>query len=290
MPKRPAKNLLIKAANRLVMTRPVQIALAPFGRDLNPDRWIFVVGCYNSGTTLLATILRHHPDLAGLWTEGAYLTDTLPYPEQRGWPRMWCKCVDHVRLEPGEEGERKASRAKRHWSLWFPREAANLVEKTVSSGARMPFLDAYFRPAYFVYIRRNGYAVAAGIRKKANLNRWGNPFASQGGYPIGLCAEQWRVADEFADRDGPGLERFLPISYEDLTDHPTTTMAKITDFLGIDAFPDGTSKRGWTIHEDRSGIRNMNPESLAGLSEEDLDRIDEVAGDQLRKYGYTRPL
>jgi len=43
--------------------------------------YLFVVGCYNSGTTLLADMLTQHPEISPLPTEGSALTDALPRPE-----------------------------------------------------------------------------------------------------------------------------------------------------------------------------------------------------------------
>lgn len=106
-----------RLADRLIMQPQVQQCLLPFGRELRPQRWIFVLGCYNSGTTLLATMLRQHPDIAGLPTEGASLSDALPYPERFGWPRMWHQCPEQVRADP-EDGEARASRIRLQWSLW----------------------------------------------------------------------------------------------------------------------------------------------------------------------------
>ena len=184
--------------SRLTMQQWFQRMLLPFGKELRPERWIFVVGCYNSGTTLLASILRQHPLLAGLPAEGAFLTDSLPYPEQFGWPRMWCECQDKMRLGIGPDGARLALRIKKHWSIWYPRDAINLVEKSVANTARIPYLNEYFAPAYFIYIIRNGYVISKSIQDKANLNRWKNPIYHER-YPIELCAKQWDVTDEVVD-------------------------------------------------------------------------------------------
>ncbi len=56
--------LATKAARKLRTTPLVRRLLAPFGRELAPERWIFVLGCYNSGTSLLAAMLASHPALA----------------------------------------------------------------------------------------------------------------------------------------------------------------------------------------------------------------------------------
>jgi hypothetical protein len=269
------------------MQPAVQRLLLPFGHDLVPARWIFVVGCYNSGTTLLASILRRHPDMAGLPNEGGFLTDALPYPEQFGWPRMWCRCLDKVRLEPHMEGAARASRIKRHWSLWYPHGAQNLIEKSIANAARMPFLEAHFQPAHFIYIVRNGYAVAGGIRDKANLKRWRSPYAGSG-YPIELCAEQWRVTDDVVQQDRQRVGRFLQVYYEDLTERPADVLRTITDFLQLPPVPDQVVRKRWHVHEASAAIRNMNGARLAALTEADCERIEAVAGARLEAHGYRR--
>ncbi len=118
--------------------------------------------CYNSGTTLLAQILRKHPDISGLPIEGTFLTDALPQPESFGWNRMWWKCLEQVRLEPDSVSPATLRRIKRQWSVWLDWRKPNLLDKSIPNTARMPFLQAEFGPAYFVYIVRNGYAVAEG--------------------------------------------------------------------------------------------------------------------------------
>lgn len=276
-----------RVADRLTMQPLVQQALLPFGHELEPRRWIFVLGCYNSGTTLLATVLRQHPEIAGLPTEGVYLSDALPYPERHGWPRMWSQCVDEVRIPP-EGGAERAARIRRQWSLWYPRNAPNLVEKSVANAARMPFLAAHFRPAYFIYLVRNGYAAAGGIRDKANLRRWRSPYRASG-YPIDLCAHQWLATEETVEADRARVDHFLPVYYEDLAAHPEETLARITEFLGLPPVPDEAVRRNWDVHGARAPIQDMNAESLSRLSSEDIERIEAVAGERLRNHGYRRP-
>ena len=281
------KSLGTRALDRALMQPWVHRLLLPLGRELQPQRWIFVIGCYNSGTTLLASILRQHPEIAGLRTEGVYLANDLPYPEAFGWPRMWCQCVDAVHIPVEGEAER-AARIRRQWSLWYPRGARNLVEKSVANAARMPFLDAHFRPAYFIYIMRNGYAVAAGIRGKANLRRWRSPYADSG-YPIELCARQWRVTDETVEQDAAKVERFLAIRYEDLVTAPGDTLERITGFLDLAPMPQTALQQSWNIHGSEATLQDMNAASLARLGPADLDAIEAEAGARLRRHGYTRP-
>jgi len=258
--------------------------LAPLGRDLAPQRWIFLVGCYSSGTTLLRAMLARHPEIAALPSEGVKLTDALPTPEQFGWHRLWSQCLEQIRLDPADPAD-CASRARRHWSLALPAGVSNLLEKSIANTARMPFLQAHFQPAHFICLVRDGYAVAEGIRRKGEPGRHGNPrFADK--YPISLCADQWRVSDEVVEGDRPQLERFLQVRYEDLTARPVEVLGQITEFLGLPPLPAETAGGEWVIHGVRSAVRNMNQQSLDRLTRQDLDEINAVAAPVLTRHGY----
>lgn len=284
----PISELPAKVFRRISKSRMFQLPLSPFGRELAPKRWIFIIGCYNSGTTLLNSILSSHPDIAGLSSEGVTLTSELPRPEEFGWTRMWCRCVENVRLMPGTGMAEKSLKIKKQWSLHYRSNAENLLDKSIANAARMGFLQEYFGPAYFIYIVRNAFAVAEGIRRKANLKRWKNPeYADR--YPIELCAEQWKVSDEIVQEDRRLIDRFLQISYEDLTADPVETLSQITSFLGISPLDSNILKGDWHIQRVMSRITNMNYRSFDRLSESDIEKIFAVAGPALEKYGYLPP-
>ncbi len=267
------------------MNRTVQKALLPFGHDLKPDKWVFVLGCYNSATTLLASILRKHPLLGGLPNEGAFLTDALPYPELFGWPRMWSQCLEQMNMDSGLDNARLERRIKKHWSLWFPKNTPILIEKSISNITRTDFLQEYFNPAYFIYIVRNGFVVSKGIQKKANYARWNCPY-KENGYPIELCAEQWKTSDEIFSSARSRLKNVIEITYEDFTEEPLNTLRSITDFLKIPPISEEVMNRQWSVHELTSTIKNMNSTGLSRLNKEDYAKIKSVAGDVLKKYGY----
>lgn len=50
----------------------------------NSRKWVFIMGCNNSGTSLLHYILGSHPDIASLPREGQFLTAVLPQPDHYG--------------------------------------------------------------------------------------------------------------------------------------------------------------------------------------------------------------
>lgn len=281
----------LRALPRKVMRRYMehpamqQLGTALLGHDLQPERWIFIVGCYNSGTSLLQKVLGRHPQIGVLPTEGIFLTQSLPYPEQFGWVRMWCECLDQVRLSTGAEHRELAARIKRNWSVWYEGKPANLVEKSISNTARMPFLQAHFQPAYFIHLVRNGYAVAEGIQRKAVPREWGNPRYSEQ-YPIGQCARQWQANYELVQQDRPELERFLEIRYETFVETPDLVLGQVAEFLQIDPFADSVADGVWHVHEKQSPITNMNARSIARLSKQDVADIEDAAAGALDFYGY----
>ncbi len=55
------------------------------GTEIENKKWVFIIGCYNSGTTLLNEILASHPKISGLPDEGVMLTDQLVKPEDFNW-------------------------------------------------------------------------------------------------------------------------------------------------------------------------------------------------------------
>lgn len=281
----PIHRLPQKFLNQVRQNKSVQQALLPFGRTLKPDKWVFIIGCYNSGTTLLENILSSHPQIGGLPLEGVALTDALPRPEEYGWARMWSKCFENVQLLPAEGMDKKAEHIKRQWSIWYPKGKPVLLEKSIANATRMQFLQEYFRPAYFIYIIRNGYAVSEGIRRKANLNK-NNNLIYKNRYPIEVCAEQWKVSDEVVAKDSKNIHNFLQIYYEDLCSTPVVVLKTITEFLGLSSLPDQVLERHWDIHKKKSTICNMNDINIAGLSFNDKKQIKNMAWKTLVTHGY----
>lgn len=272
--------------DRLAMQPLVQRALLPFGKEISGKRWVFVLGCYNSGTTLLANMLQRHPSFGGLPNEGAFLTDALPYPEQFGWPRMWAECIPALRI-PEDDFER-ARRIRRQWSIWLRGNADFVVEKTVSNVLRVDFLANTFPEASFVYIVRDGYSVAAGIRKKANLRRWKNPLGLTR-YPIEYCARQWSETDRQVRASRHFPDRIHEVRYEALTERPGAVMNEIWTALGAEGLSDAGLWDDMRVHGVRSGVTNMNAGSVRGLAGEDISAIRAISAPELDRYGYDAP-
>lgn len=255
------------------------------GSNLQPRKWVFIVGCYNSGTTLLEDLIARHELTRALEDEGTVLTGYLNRPEDYGWTRMWARCEAEVSLDAHTDPQ-LARRIKRHWSHFY-RDPADrlLLEKSIVNATRIPFFDRFFAPAYFIYIRRNGYAVAEGIHRKATPGDYPQQHVT-GAYPYALCAEQWRRSAEVIERDLAGVEHRLDLSYEELCAAPGDTLNRIAGFLDIPPFRPEVWEGKHTVHGMESTIRNQNAGSLKRLSAADFAEINRIARPYLERYGY----
>ena len=102
------------------------------------------------------------------------------------------------------------------------------------------------------------------------------------------AARQWRRTYEVLEQDLAGMERVLWTSYEDLVTEPARELGRIAEFLGARAQLPLRADTAVRVHEREEPLRDMNPESLARLSDDDRRVIERVAGEYLAKYGYLR--
>lgn len=269
--------------NHLMRRQPLQSLAANFASVPQPARWVFIIGCYNSGTTLLARLLERHSEIQTLPGEGVAFTDGLTRPEEFGWPRLWFKCQQDMAIDSSDPAD-LARRIKRQWRWAAIGTGSCFLEKSIANATRLEFLNAHFRPAYFIHITRNGYAVAEGIRRKADPVRWNNPEYS-GPYPLSLCAQQWKTTEELISAQSSNLDHYYALSYEDLASSPQQEVGKILEFLGLSDEKQLTNEKV-RVHGQRRSICNLNQLSLDNLSVEEMNEINQVAKDWLVHYGY----
>lgn len=162
------------------------------------------------------------------------------------------------------------------------RSRSIFVEKSPPNAARTRWLQRHFENAHFIGMVRNGYAVAEGIRRKAE------PHHLKDGWPIELAARQWNRSNEVLLEDADRLDRMLWVRYEDLTADVATEVRRIANFLGLDG--SGTQAmdldKAWSIHERDEPIRNLNHHSIARLSAADIEIITSEAEPMLRHFDY----
>lgn len=242
--------------------------------------WLFLVGCYNSGTTLLAKLLARHPGISAIPTEGHFITDQFLKDYELGLPRMWAAGEHLFRLTEDSVGP-DPERVKKEWGVRLDTRKPVLLEKSPPNSARTRWLQKHFAPARFVVLVRDGYAVAEGIRRKAD------PKHLPEGWPIQDCAHQWVRSYEVLLEDAPHLEHVLWVRYEDLTSDPLRTLNQIVSFAGLPPFPQIELDGPLSVHERDEPLRNMNEDSIRRLSDEDLKKITESAAPLLKRFGYA---
>lgn len=257
--------------------REVKIGLTPMPK---PEKWTFIVGCYNSGTTLLSELMGKHPNISALPTEGHFITDQFLKDYDLGIPRMWVDREDIFRLDettPGPDVER----IKKEWGMRLDLSKPILVEKSPPNAARTRWFQKHFENAHFIGIVRNGYAVAEGISRK------GDPKSIKDGWPIQKSAWQWARSNQVMMDDAQHLNNFHLVRYEDLATNPQVELDKIANFLGQQAFPD-LSTESFAIHERKDSVKDMNQSSIDRLTPEDVAIVNEKAGFMLDRLGYAR--
>ncbi|MBA3015906.1 MAG: sulfotransferase [Desulfobulbaceae bacterium] len=256
--------------------REIKVALTPVPR---PDKWLFLVGCYNSGTTLLAEILGRHPDISGLPTEGHFITDQFVKDFEVGLPRMWAGREELFRLTETDDGP-DPIRIKKEWGMRLDLTRPVLLEKSPPNSVRTRWLNQHFIPAYFVAIVRNGYAVAEGISRK------GDPKHLRDGWPVEQSAWQWRRTNEVLEEDATYLPNFMWLKYEDLVCDPLTELNRIASFVGLRPFDGFDSGKDFSIHERKESLKDLNAESICRLTPGQINLINSVAKGTLTRFGY----
>jgi hypothetical protein len=245
-----------------------------FGPLPNPEKWVFIVGCYGSGTTLLNQMLATHPLVGSLPKEGQFLTDQLPAPKRFGLARLWALRPELFYLDEHSRDDRLVLKIKRQWGARFNDvRRPVLVEKSVPNMARIRWLERNFAPAYFIAIIRSPYAVAESIRRKKS-------------YALEDCARQWLKSNEIMLRDLEHVKNKYVMHYENFTENPGEIWQEVLGFIGLDNQETDILDQRWHIHGRNRQITNMNARDLDSLSQQDRAIIEEHAEPLLSRLDY----
>jgi hypothetical protein len=248
-----------------------------------PDKLILIVGCYNSGTTVLNHILSNHEEITGLDTEGVSLTKELRTPEDFGWNRLWYKCQDKLEIK-GLSNPPNVEKIKKDWARHFDSSKPYALEKSIINGLNIDWFEKQFNHPHFVWIVRNGYTVAEGIRRRT-LNKKRNGFNPGEPYPIEWCAEQWVVSNKLISKKLSKVKNSYKLLYEDLMDDYDQTIQGLLDWLPVH-MKNLDKPDSFKFHQQKRPIKNMNYSSLKNLNIEDIKKINQIAKEYLEHWGY----
>jgi hypothetical protein len=241
------------------------------------DAPIFVVGCCNSGTTILWKTLRNHPDLAGPTTEGQDLAD-LPPILRHFLGRQTFRMFAHPRYAGSycaTEGDLTRSIADRIDAIYREHSVAGrrFLEKSPANSLRTRFLQALYPEACFVIIRRNPFAVAEGIVRKRNFDPE-RPHMAGMKTSLTESAQQWFHANLQLLRDMPFLRRTILIRYEDLVVDPGSTLQRVATACNLN--PEVLKVPAFET--------DRNARQIANLSEEQHKEISLVIWGEAKRY------
>jgi len=249
-----------------------------FQELVNAHKWCFIVGCNNSGTSLVKRILENSNKVSTLPYEGQIYTRVFPRASRKGHERVWSEYLGELGVDVNHPLI-DAPRLLHDWMKDLDDPVKDMIaEKTPANVTRMGWLQRVFPNSFFVGVVRNGYAVAEGIRRKSNKS-------------LDRAARHWnRVNKNLVDTSGT-VHNFFTLCYEELCDQPEETVTRLAEFLGLETEP---LKQGVvkdysfrTIAGHRlSMIQNFNERSMQQLSRDDIAEIRANAAEMLDHFGY----
>jgi hypothetical protein len=166
-----------------------------------------------------------------------------------------------------------------------------LLSKRIANNLRIPVLADVFPEARFVFLVRDGRAVAASLSR---VDWWpdsyvwwygGSPrrWAADDRDPWEICARNWveELQQIESGLDGVPVTQVLRLSYEELVAAPAATLQRVGGFVGLADEPAWRRAIGELAFPDRTETWK---EQLEGVA---LDRITAVQRDALERYGYA---
>jgi len=243
--------------------------------NLGEDFWLLLMGVTNSGTTLFHDIIASHRRVRSLPWEGQFFTRELPLGRQHGVGRLWSFKPEVFRLTEKDDPT-PALRIKYDWSKLYPSRPGILLEKTPLNSIRSRWLQHNFSPSRFIAIVRSPYAVCEGLRRRT-------------GCDIASAATQWARTNEILLEDTKYLTHVMRIRYEDFCAEPIAFLERIQVFLGLPDRFDVDLSREFDVHnvdDGASTISNMNLKSMRRLTSSDIETINRITVDVMRRWGY----
>ena len=224
------------------------------------DQWLFIIGCNNSGTTLLKTVIESHPNVIGIEGEGQYRTEQFITDRDLRLNRLFSERLDVFREIRGVN----PLRVKYDWLVSLMRRRKDshqfILEKTTVNSVRVPWLLENFPNAKYVVIFREAYAVVEGMRRKENIE-------------IERGVNHWLKTNSLIIEDLEGQTNVLFLKYEDLTDQPGRTISTIWHFLDLKPLGENEERKEYKVHGQKNGIANQNLKSRENLTKEDFEVI-----------------
>jgi hypothetical protein len=284
------------------VARPLSRVLPAFDP---PSRPILVLGCPRSGTTLLLQGLLRSSELRSVQSEGHILWDEFHHPRDREW--------DSDALGAADVTDRE--RAYVYCAVRMFVRKRRFVDKTPESCLRIPYLDALFPDATFVFLRRAAAANVSSLmdawrarprfvkyRLPMELtglgtlsgNRWS--FVLVPGWrelraaPLEeICARQYVACNEavLEARNSIDPSRWIDAAYEDLVQSPLEELRSLYGKLDLD-FTDAAKRFALGLEDNpaRTALTAPRAEKWREQNRDAVERILPLVAETERRLDY----
>jgi len=253
---------------KLMRRSSIRRFMAMFFPEAKPEKFVFMTGCYNSGTTVVKDAICLHPAIDSPPIEGSAITTDLLDFDKGLFPRAMIHNAGA--LANGAEYRINSRRYRREiWPWW--KGGVVFLDKSISNTPMMKNISAAFPGCYFINIIRDRQGTVDGIIKKSTPSMSVSDLIGES-YSRSLLENQWAAMYEMVvDCDcAPG--RFLNITFADFLAEPKEQVVKAWRFLGlepchIEYYENHLSVAGKTIHLNLKGSRKIDDEVYKGLLE-----------------------
>jgi hypothetical protein len=221
------------------------------------ERPVFIIAAPRSGSTLLFETLAESHAICTLGGEAHGAIEGAQPQLRPGAPGVDSNRLDRTQATPEVVSrlhqEFAAQRRPAPGATGADPAALRFLEKTPKNALRIPFLDAAFPDAQFIFLWREPDANLASIIEAWKAGRWvtyrglderEEPWSllqppewrKMRGAPLAdIAAFQWESANRIALDDLARLDgrRWTTVTYEQLTGDPRATIERLMKFIGL---------------------------------------------------------
>lgn len=284
------------------IARPLSIVRAA-GPPLKP---ILVIGAPRSGTTMLLQGLLRSGQLRSVQSEGHILWDEFHDIRDRGWDS------DGLGAEDLTEREREYV----YTAIRLLVRGRRFVDKTPPNCLRIPYLDALFPDATYVFLRRRGAdnvnSLIEAWRARPRFVKYHLPQPLTGlGELSGdrwslalipgwreltaasleeICAHQYVACNEAVldARSAIDPARWVDVSYEDLVEQPVAVLGGIYESLDLPFTPEAERyASGLAGNLAKTTLTAPRPEKWREQNPDAIERILPLLAPVEQRLGYS---
>jgi len=223
-----AYELYIRLYRNFAFLRPL---LRLFSKKNKPKNIFFIVGAYNSGTTIIKNVIGAHPMVTIAPIEGDLLTSELSNMEEGGWHRCLYGNKEKVNKYRASVSF-NARKLLMDWSPWIKNDKF-FLEKSIANSIRVEQLRKAFPGCKFINVIRSPEGVIKGIKKRSKPTGEARLKLNSDLYPDSFLYCQWSYIYGLINSDSNPDDTFN-ISYEKFIDNPESSTQAIFNFLAID--------------------------------------------------------